>query len=110
MTSIPPIFRAVVGLYALAATTTQASSAVAVATNSSGGLGYAYSHSPAVTEAETRKRAIQQCSDWAGRDARILSSTAKTGYSAIVRFQGSDNKTNYTASLAATTQQQATND
>lgn len=110
MTSTPPVLRAVVGLYALAATTTQASSAVAVATNQNGGLGYGYSHSPNVTEAEIRKRAIQQCSDWAGRNAKVIASTGRTGYGAIVMFQGADNKANYTASLAATTQQQATND
>jgi TonB family protein len=110
MTSTPPILRAVVGLYALAAITAQASSAVAVAINPNGGLGYGYSHSPNVTEVEIRKRAIQQCSDWAGRDARIIASTAKTGYGAIVMFRGADNKANYTASLAATTQQQATSD
>lgn len=104
------LLRLTVGLCALAATTTQASSAVAVAINPSGGLGYGYSHSPNVAEAEIRKRAIQQCSDWAGRDAKIITSTAKTGYGAIVMFQGTDKKTNYTASLGAFTQQQAMND
>jgi TonB family protein len=96
------------GFCAMTCTTTQASSAVAVATNPSGGLGYGYSHSN-VTEAEIKKRAIQQCADWAGRDAKIIASTSKPGYGAIVRFQTADNKTNYAASLAAITQQQATN-
>jgi TonB family protein len=110
MTSIPPILRAILGLYALSATTIQASSAVAVATNPNGGLGYSYSHSPNVTEAEIQKRAIQQCSDWAGRNAKVIASTAKLGYGAIVAFQRANNEPNYTASLGATTQQQATND
>lgn len=94
----------------VAATAAQASSAVAVATNPNGGLGYGYSHSSNVTEAEIKKRAIQQCADWAGRDAKIIASTTKPGYGAIVRFRGGDNKTNYAASLGATTQQQATSD
>ena len=102
------ILRAIVGLCALAATSTQASSAVAVAINQNGGLGYAYSDN--VIEAEAKKHAIQTCLNWGGRDARVIASTAKKGYGAIVMFQTADNKTNYTASLAAATQQQATND
>jgi TonB family protein len=110
MTSSPQILRTIVGLCGVAAATAQASSAVVVATNQSGGLGYSYSHSPNVTEAEISRRAIQQCSDWAGRNAKVIVSTAKQGYGAIVAFQTSDNTANYTASLGATTQQQATND
>ncbi len=107
---IRDILRAVAGFCALGATDTYASSAVVVATNQNGGLGYGYAHSLYVTEAETQKRAIQQCSDWAGRNAKVIASTAKQGYGAVVAFQTADNKTNYTASLAATTQQLATND
>ena len=54
------ILRAIVGLCALAATMTQASSAVAVAVNRNGGLGYGYSHTSNVTEAEIKRRAIQE--------------------------------------------------
>ena len=104
------ILRAIVGLCALAATMTQASSAVAVATNKNGGLGYGYSHTSNVTEAEIKKRAIQECLNWGGRNAKVIASTAKRGCGAIVMFQTADNKANYTASLAATTQQQAIND
>jgi len=104
------ILRAIVGLCALAATMTQASSAVAVATNENGGLGYGYSHTSNVTEAEIKRRAIQECLNWGGSNAKVIASTAKRGYGAIVMFQTADNKANYTASLAATTQQQAIND
>ena len=92
------------------ATTVEASSAVAVAVNKNGGLGYGYSHSPDVTEAEIKKRAIQECVNWGGRDVKVIASTAKQGYGAVIQFQTADNKANYTASLAAKTQQQATND
>jgi TonB family protein len=101
---------AIVGLCALAATTSRASSAVAVAINKNGGLGYGYSHESNVTEAEIKQRATQECLNWGGRDVKIIASTAKQGYGAVVQFQTTDNKANYAASLAATTQQQATND
>ena len=108
MTSTPPALRAIVGLCGVAAATVQAGTAVAVATNPNGGLGYAYSDN--AIESEAKKHAIQACLTWGGRDARVIASTAKKGYGAIVMFQTADNKTNYTASLAAPTQQQATND
>jgi TonB family protein len=103
------ILRAIVGLCAVVATTGQGSSAVAVAINKNGGLGYGYSHA-SVTEAEIKNRAIQECLNWGGRDSKVIASTAKAGYGAIVMFQSADNKANYTASLAAATQQQAISD
>jgi len=39
----------------------------------------------------------------------LVASTAKKGYGAVVMCQTADNKTNYTPSLAATTQQEAIN-
>jgi len=105
------LFPAIVAVCGVAvATRIEASSAVAVAINKTGGLGYGYSHAADVTEAEIKQRATQECLNWGGRDIKVIASTAKQGYAAVVQFQTADNKANYAASLAAKTQQQATND
>ena len=85
----------------------QAASAVAVAINKDGGLGYGYSHDPKVTEAEIRNRAIKECLNWGGRKPRIIASTSKLGFGAVVMFLRADNKLDYTAALAASSWENA---
>jgi hypothetical protein len=91
------------------ATTVRASSAVAVAINSKGGLGYGYYHDPEITEAEARRRAINECLNWGGRNVRIIASTSKRGYGAVLWFLTADKKLDYTAALAARTWDVAVN-
>lgn len=86
-----------------ARTTVEASSAVAVAVNSKGELGYGYYYDSEITEAEAQRRAIKQCLIWGGRKTRIIASTSKLGYGAVIRFLKSDKTLNFTATLAATT-------
>jgi hypothetical protein len=91
-------------------TKVQASSAVAVAINSKGGLGYGYSHDPNITEAEIKGRAIKECLNWGGRNPRIIASTRKLGFGAIVMFLRADNKLDYVVSLGAPTWDVAVNE
>ena len=67
-----------------ARTTVEASSAVAVAVNSKGELGYGYYYDSEITEAEAQRRAIKQCLIWGGRKTRIIASTSKLGYGAVI--------------------------
>lgn len=100
------LLTAIIGFWALnIVPNIQASSAVAVAINKQGGLGYGYAHYPDVTEAEARSRAIRECVTWNGRTPRIIASTSKFGFGAVVWFLRSDNKLDYTAALAAPTWQ-----
>jgi hypothetical protein len=91
------------------ATTVTGSSAAAVAINSKGGLGYGDYHGPEITEAEARRRAINECLNWGGRNPRIIASTSKRGYGAVVWFFTTDKKLDYTAALAARTWDAAVN-
>jgi hypothetical protein len=93
----------------IAPTTVRASSAVAVAVNSKGGLGYGYYHDHEITEAEARRRAIKQCLIWGGQNPRIIASTSKRGYGAVIWFLRTDKKLDYTAALAAKTWDAALN-
>ena len=100
------IFVFVVGIYALsAATRIQASSAVAVAINSKRGLGYGYYHDAKITEQEASNRAIKECLTWNGRNPRIIASTSKLGFGAVLLFLRTDNKLDYAAALAAPTRE-----
>lgn len=100
----PRIFVGVTLFWAVTAPTTlKASSAVAVATNSKGGLGYGWYHDPEITESEAQRRAISQCLIWGGRNPRIIASTSKRGYGAVIWFLKTDKKLDYTAALAAKT-------
>jgi hypothetical protein len=85
------------------ATTVRASSAVAVATNSKGGLGYGFYHDPRITETEARRRAINECLNWHGRNPRIIASTSKRGYGVVVWFLKTNKELDYTVALAART-------
>jgi len=108
---IAPTLAFVVTFCALSfATEIQASSAVAVAINKKGELGYGYSHYPDITEAEARGRAIKECLNWGGRNPRIIASTPKFGFGAIVMFLRADNKLDYVVTLGAPTWEIAVNE
>jgi TonB family protein len=89
----------------------KAASAVATATNpKTGRLAYNYAHGGPFTEAEQKDRVIQNCRSQAYVNPKVIASTSKGGYGAIVAFQTTDQDTKYAVSLAAATQQQAIND
>ena len=89
----------------------KAASAVATATNpKTGSLAYTYGHGGSFTEAQQKDRVVQDCTSSGYAKPKVIASTSKGGYGAIVAFQTTDNKTSYSVSLAAATQQQATND
>jgi hypothetical protein len=92
------------------ASTTQAASAVAVAINSKGGLGYGYYHDPNLSETEVRKRAMNECLNWGGRNARIVASTSQHGYGAVIWFLRADKRLDYSVALGAGTWEGAVND
>jgi hypothetical protein len=97
---------AIIGFCVLnVASNIQAASAAAVAINPKGGLGYGYAHYADITEAEAKRRALRECQTWNGRDARIIASTSKFGFGAVIWLLRSDNKLDYTAVLAAPTWQ-----
>jgi hypothetical protein len=87
----------------------EASSAVAVAINKQGGLGCGYAYNPGISEAEAKRRAIEHCLNWGGRNSRIIASSSKRGFGAIIWFLRADKKLDYTAALAAPTWQLAVN-
>lgn len=88
----------------------QASSAVAVAINKQGSLGYGYSYNPGTTEAEAKRRAIEHCLNWGGRNTRVIASTSRRGFGAILWFLRADKKLDYTAALAAPSWEAAVNE
>jgi hypothetical protein len=61
------------------------------------------------SETEAKARAIRFCVASGGRNPKIIASTSRKGYGAIVAFQ-KDGKTRFIASLGAVTQHRAIND
>lgn len=82
-------------------------SAVAVAINPDGSLRYGFSHDPGITEVEAKNRAIQECLIAHSWNPRIITSTSRRGYGAIVMFDNGDKKFKFTASLGAASPEQA---
>jgi hypothetical protein len=90
--------------------TARGSSAVAVALNPrTGTLSFAYSEG-GITEKEAQKRAIRYCKAVGWLHPRVIHSTSRDGYGAVVSFDKGDNKSHYAAALAAATPKQAISD
>jgi TonB family protein len=88
-----------------------AASAVATATNpKTGRLAYSYAQGGAFTEAQQKSRVTRDCLSQGYTNPKVIASTTKGGYGAIVAFETANQKTKYAVSLAAVTQQEATRD
>lgn len=87
--------------------TAQGSSAVAVAFDPQvGRLSFAYWKGEA-SEKKAQKRAIRYCQSMGWLHPRVIHSTSRGGYGAIVSFDKGDNKSHFAAALAAETPKQA---
>jgi hypothetical protein len=90
--------------------TAQGSSAVAVALNPRDGrLAFGYWKGGA-SEKEARERAIRYCKSMGWLHPRVIHSTSREGYGAIVSFDKGDNKSHFAAAVAAETPKQAISD
>src|ERR1051326_1690704 len=88
-----------------------AASAVATATNpKTGGLAYSYAQGGLFTEAQQKSRVTQDCLSQGYTNPKVIASTTKGGYGAIVAFETANQPTKYAVSLAAVTQKEATRD
>jgi hypothetical protein len=105
-------FRRTVGLIATVviigtASSLRAASAVAVATNrNSGRLSYGYWKGDA-SESEAKARALNYCVNMGWANPKIIGSTSRRGYGAVVWFETADGKSHCAVSLGDRTVQQA---
>jgi hypothetical protein len=63
-----------------------------------------------LSESEVQERAMRVCKALGGTNAKIVASTSRRGYGAIVGFEGTDKKPRFSVSLAAPTEQLAIKD
>src|SRR5713101_8306843 len=90
----------------------QSASAVAVGVGSDGKLKYGgcYGGRTIPSEEEAKRRAIGFCMALGGLKPTIIASTSRRGFGVIMKYQRSDGKIGYTASVGAVTQQDAINE
>jgi hypothetical protein len=87
----------------------RAASAVATALDPrTGQWQYGCWHGP--SESDAKDRALRISKTLGGINAKILASTSRRGYGAIVIFAGTDKKPHFSVSLAAHTEQMAVKD
>ncbi len=92
----------------LTPTSTKASSAVAIAVDAkTGKWQFGYWFGPD-SEGEVKHRAIRACIAMGGTNPKIIASTGRRGYGAVVLFAGSDKKTQFAVSLGAGSEEMAT--
>jgi hypothetical protein len=84
----------------------RAASAVAVGTNKNGRLSFGYWKGEA-SESEAKRRALHYCVTMGWANPRIVDSTARRGYGAVIWFETADGRSHCAASLGARTTQQA---
>lgn len=70
---------------------------------------YGYWHG-GVSENEVKDRSLRVCQALGGTNARIIASTSRRGYGALVVFQSTDKYPRFSVSLAAKTEQLAIQD
>lgn len=63
-----------------------------------------------LSENEVKDRAMRVCTALGGTNAKIIASTSRRGYGAVVTYYGADKKTRFSVSLAARTEQLAIKD
>ncbi len=88
----------------------QAASAVALGISPSGKPYWTYWKDPKLTEAAVQNRALEIGRLAGARNLRIIASTSKLGFGAIVMFLRADNKLDYAVVLGAPTWENALND
>jgi hypothetical protein len=90
----------------------QSVSAVAVGVGSDGKLkyGWCYGGRTNPSEEEAKRRAIGSCMALGGLKPTIIASTSRRGFGVIMKYQRSDGKIGYTASVGTATQQDAINE
>ena len=88
----------------------RAASAVAVAVDPRTGKGVFGYWTGGLSENEVKNRAMRVCTAMGGTQARILASTPRRGFGAIISFEGADKKPRFSVSLAGKTEQLAIQD
>lgn len=88
----------------------QAAAAVAAAVNTDGKGYCAYQYGGNPTEAEVRSRALGHCMTSGGLKPKIIASTSKRGFGALVLYYRANRSIGYTASVGAASEQAATED
>lgn len=81
----------------------QAASAVAIGVDQAGKAAYSCWHDPRLSEAQVTRRALAMAQVATDRNMRVIVSTSKPGFGAIIMFLQANNTVSYTAALAAPT-------
>jgi hypothetical protein len=88
----------------------QAASAVAVGISPTGKPYWSCWHDPKLSEASVRSRAIEMGRVGHARNQRIIASTSKLGFGAVVEFLKTDKTLDYAVALGAPTWDAAVNE
>jgi hypothetical protein len=101
---------AVLALFTGTTERVQAAAAVATAINTDGKGYFAYQYGGNSSEAEVRSRALGRCMTSGGLKPKIIASTSKRGYGALVFYYRADRRIGYTASVGAASEWEAMED
>jgi hypothetical protein len=101
---------AVLALFAGTTERIQAAAAVAAAVNTDGKGYFAYHYGGNSSEAEVRSRALGRCMTSGGLKPKIIASTSKRGYGALVLYYRANRSIGYTASVGAASEREAIED
>ena len=101
---------AVVALFAGTTERTQAAAAVAAAVNADGRGYFAYHYGGNSSEVEVRSRALGHCMTSGGLRPKIIASTSKRGYGAVVLYYRVNRSIGYTVSVGAASEREAMED
>jgi hypothetical protein len=88
----------------------QAAAAVAAAVNTDGKGYFAYHYGGNSSEAEVRSHALGHCMTSGGLRPKIIASTSRRGYGAVVLYYRANHSVGYTASVGAASEREAMED
>ena len=88
----------------------QAAASVATGVTTDGKVKFGYAAGGRATEEQTKSRALGVCMAQGAMNPRIIASTSRRGFGAIMEYQRADGKGGYTASVGAANQQDAINE
>lgn len=88
----------------------QSAAAVATGVDANGKLRWGFAAGGKATESQARTRAMGMCMAAGVTTPKIIASTSKHGFGAIMKYQKADKKIGYTASVGRASQQDAVND
>jgi hypothetical protein len=97
----------VIALFLFATHEAQPASAVAIGVNPEGKLGFASAAGGKPTDEQMRSRVIGLCMAHGVMHPKIIASTSRRGFGAVLYYKTADGKVGYTASVGAATQQDA---